>query len=162
MKHFEKTLLILSSPENVFSYADNHANFSAHMNQSSWMMGGGRMDTSTDEGHGQQIGSHIRMTGKVLGISVFLNEVVKDHKPPYLKTWETVGNIRLLVIGHYRMGFEITPQNEHSSLRVFIDYDLPTASAWLGRLFGEFYAKWCVNQMANGVRNHFTAGNHQN
>lgn len=162
MKHFEKSLLIPSSPKSIFDFADDHANFSAHMNQSSWMMGGGRMVTSTDEGHGQRIGSHIRMTGKVFGISIFLDEVVTDHNPPYTKTWETVGNPRLLVIGHYKMGFEITPQGKHSSLRVFIDYDLPSSNTWLGRLFGGIYAKWCVGQMANGVYNHFIANKHQN
>ena len=155
MKHYEKTILIPSNPENIFNFTDNHANFSAHMNQASWMMGGGRMDISTDEGYGRQIGSHIHMTGKALGISIFLDEVVTDHRPPRIKTWETVGNLRLLVIGHYKMGFEIIPQAEHSSLRVFIDYDLPTANVWLGRLFGNFYARWCVAQMIKGVSDHF-------
>lgn len=160
MRHFEKTLSIPASPEKIFEFADNHANFSSHMNRSSWMMGGGRMITTTDEGHGQQIGSHIRMTGKVLGISIFLDEVVTGHNPPHTKIWETVGNPRLLVIGHYKTGFEIMPQGEYSSLRVFIDYDLPTTNPWLGRLLGGLYAKWCVEQMLDGVYEHFTVINH--
>lgn len=155
MKHFEKTLLIPASPEEIFSYADNHSNFSAHMNQSSWMTGGGSMVTSTDEGHGQQIGSHIQMAGKAFGISLFLDEKVIDRRPPSVKIWETVGNLKLLVIGHYRMGFEIKSQGNDSLLRVFIGYDLPDKHKWLSRLFGGFYAKWCVEQMTNGVYQHF-------
>jgi len=43
----------------------------------------------------------------------------------------------LLVIGHYRMGFEITPSEPATALRVFIDYALPDkpAARWLGHLF---------------------------
>lgn len=154
-RHFEQCVAINADPAAVFAFADNHANFSAHMNESSWMMGGGSMTTSTDEGRGQIVGSHIRMTGKVLGLDIYLDEIVTLHESPYRKSWETVGDLRLLVIGDYRMGFEITPKNEHSLLRVFIDYNLPATKAWLGKLFGNFYARWCVRQMAAGVQNRF-------
>ena len=155
MKHSEDCVLIKAEVASIFAYADDHANLSSHMAQSSWMMGGGRMEIKSDDGYGQRVGSHIRLSGKVLGMLIFLDEVVTIHKSPFFKTWETVGDIRLLVIGHYRMGFEIKPQRDHSSFRVFIDYDLPLVNAWLGRLFGGFYARWCVTQMINGARNHF-------
>lgn len=74
-------------------------------------MGGGRMETMVDEGRGQKIGSHIRLSGKAFGISVALDEVVTRYEPPRFKTWETVGTPKLLVIGHYRMGIEITPRD---------------------------------------------------
>jgi len=28
-------------------------------------------------------------------------------------------------------------------------------NVWLGQLFSGVYAKWCVQQMIKGVRNHF-------
>ena len=42
-------------------------------------------------------------------------------------------------------------------MTVFIDYALPdgVVTYWLGRLFGGMYAKWCVNQMLDGVVTHF-------
>jgi len=122
--------------------------------QSYWMMGGGRMDIQADAGHGQVVGSHIRLSGKILGIHLFLDEVVTQYEPPYRKAWRTVGTPRLLVIGHYRMGFEINAENGGSKLRVFIDYELPTtpSTRWLGYLFGGIYAKWCVRQMIQSVR----------
>jgi hypothetical protein len=40
---------------------------------------------------------------------------------------------------------------------VFIDYELPSGVVTheLGRLFGNVYAKWCVDQMLEGVVQHF-------
>lgn len=122
------------------------------MTRPSWMMGGGRMDISADEGRGQKVGSHIRMRGKAFRIKMFLDEVVTQYDPPHVKVWETVGDIRLLVIGHYRMSVRVEAQNGHSLFRVSIDYDLPSKNAWLGRLLGRMYAKWCVNKIIEDVQ----------
>ena len=156
-RHYEDTIKINVNPETVFTYADDHTNFSSHMNKSSWMMGGGMMKTEVDAGKGQKVGSHIRMGGKVFGVNLFLDEVIIEHEPPYRKVWETVGKINLLVIDHYKLGFEIKQEGSSSELKVFIDYNLPRSLAtyWLGVLFGEMYAKWCVAQMINGVEERF-------
>lgn len=159
LRHYENSTAISASPSQLFAYVDDHKRFSSHMSKSSWMLGGGRMDVSTDEGHGQKVGSHIRMGGKAFGIGLTLDEVITRYEPPYLKTWETVGTPKLLVIGHYIMGIEIKPENTNSLLRVFIDYDLPKKNAWLGRLFSTAYAKWCVQQMIKGARNEFNLQN---
>lgn len=113
------------------------------------------METSVDEGQGQKVGSHIRMRGTAFGIKVSLDEIITRYEPPVAKTWETVGTPRLLVIGQYDMGIEIKPQDDKSELRVFIDYNLPSKNIWLGKLFGGIYAKWCVQQMIAGTRDHF-------
>src|SRR3989344_5777268 len=154
-KHYEDSMLIPAPAEELFAYIDDHTRFSSHMSQSSWMMGGGHMDVSVDEGRGQKAGSHIRLSGTAFGIKLFLDEVVMPHEPPRIKTWETVGNLKLLVVGHYRMGIEITPRGPGSLMRVYIDYDLPTPNAWLGRLFGGMYATWCVGQMIKGAEGQF-------
>ena len=155
LKHYGENALIGSSPENVFAYLNDHTRLSSHMSRSSWMMGGGRMQTEVDEGRGQKIGSHIRLSGKAFGINISLDEVVTCYEPPRLKIWKTVGMPRLLVVGHYRMGIEITPRNGIADLRVFIDYDPPQTNKWLGYLFGKAYARWCIRQMLYGIRDHF-------
>lgn len=155
MQHYEERALVHGSARQVFGYADDHAQFSSHMSRSSWMMGGGRMKTEVDKGRGQKVGSHIRMSGRIFGIMLFLDEVVTKHEPPRVKTWKTVGDLRLLVIGQYRMNIKVEPRGGHSLFRVSIDYDLPSTNAWLGLLFGGTYAKWCVRQMIKGVREHF-------
>jgi hypothetical protein len=74
-------------------------------------------------------------------------------RSPRLKVWETTDSPKLLVIGRYRMGFEIAPQGSDSRFRVFIDYALPetTPAGWLGHLLGRTYAKWCTHQMVDDV-----------
>jgi hypothetical protein len=124
------------------------------------MMGGGRMETETDEGNGQHAGSHTRMSGKVFGLRLHLDEVITDRTPPHQKVWETVGTPRLLVIGPYRLGFKIVPSGEASEITVFIEYALPSSPGGrlLGLLFGAMYAKWCVQQMVTGVDKRFVSG----
>lgn len=157
LRYYEESSFISVSPNEIFTYADNHANFSSHMNKPSWMMGGGSMITKIDDGKGKKVGSHIQMSGKVLGISLFLDEVVTVYEPPFTKAWQTVGDIQLLVIGHYRLGFEIKPHHDQSRMKVYIDYHLPELlfTRLLGYVFGPVYAKWCVRQMITGVVKHF-------
>lgn len=154
-RHYEESISIPRSAEDIFSYIDDHNNLSSHMNKSSWMMAGSRMETSIDAAHGQEVGSHIKMNGKIFGINLFLDEIITRREPPRAKAWETVGDLKLLVIGHYRIGVEIKPQDSNSSFRVSIDYNLPTTNAWLGKLFGGYYAKWCVEQMIKNTKNYF-------
>ena len=160
LRHYEESAVIPISPDQLFAYVDDHKRFSSHMNQSSWMMGGGKMNVSVDEGSGQKVGSHIRLSGKAFGVKLFLDEVVTQHEPPYVKTWETVGIPKLLVVGSYRIGIEIKPQDTRSLLRVYIDYDLPVTNVWLGQLFSGFYAKWCVRQMIRGASDYFALSSH--
>lgn len=72
--------------------------------------------------------------------------------------WETVGSPKLLVIGSYRMGFEVAARSGGSLLRVFIEYALPQAlpGRWLGRLFGRMYARWCTERMVSDAVRHFS------
>jgi len=148
-RHEESAGLVSAPVERVFAHVDDHARLSSHMSQSSWTMGGGRMDVVVDAGRGQCIGSLIRLDGTVFGVRLFVEEVVAEREPPYRKVWETVGVPRLLVIGSYRMGFELTPDAGGSRLRVFVDYVLPERgfARWLGRLFGRYYARWCTRRM---------------
>lgn len=121
------------------------------------MMAGGRMNIDQDEGRGQKVGSRIRIAGSVLGINLAVDETVIERDPPRRKVWETIGVPRLLVIGHYRMGFEVTPTDDAARLRVFIDYSLParSVSRWLGYLFAGYYAKWCTESMVDDAAKSF-------
>lgn len=149
LKHYQEVVDVVASPKEIFDYVDNHLNFSSHMNKSSMMMGGGKMKTELDADQGKVVGSHIKMSGNVLGINLFLDEVITQHIPPYRKVWETVGTPNLLVIGTYELGFEIAKENDKSEFKVFINYNLPEDGLFklLGFLFGGIYAKWCVHQM---------------
>jgi hypothetical protein len=157
LRHYESIGVVGTSAARLFTHLDDHARLSSHMSKSSWMMAGGRMDIEWDEGRGQQIGSRIRIAGSVLGIHLAVDETVIERDPPRRKVWETTGVPRLLVIGPYRMGFEITSTDDAARLRVFIDYSLParSLSRWLGYLFAGYYAKWCTERMVDDTAKSF-------
>ncbi|MBB4067256.1 SRPBCC family protein [Gellertiella hungarica] len=142
-----------ASPEAAFERLDDPTALGSHMQKPSAMMLGGTMRYELDGGRGRTVGSVIRMTGYVLGLRLFLEEVVIERSPPFSKTWETRGDIRLLVIGHYRMGFTITPQGNGSHVGMFTDYNLPDGQGWkiMGAVFAKFYARWCLRKMTEGL-----------
>jgi hypothetical protein len=141
----------------LFDFLDDPRRLGAHMSRASWMMAGGRMDYLLDEQQGRAVGSMIRLSGRAIGITLAVEETVIERVRPRRKVWQTVAEPRLLVIGAYRMGFDIEPRRPGSGLAVFIDYALPLALAArsLGRLFGGVYARWCVGRMAADAVHHF-------
>jgi len=157
--HFESSGFVPATPGELFSYVDDHERLSSHMTRSSWMMGGGRMDVHFDAGRGRRLGSRIRMSGRAFGLQLSLEEVVGEYDSPRHKSWETVGEPRLLIVGPYRMGFDVAPQTGGSNLRVFIDYELPhgTRARWLTKKLASWYAAWCTQRMVEDAVAHFAA-----
>ena len=117
------------------------------------------METEIDAGRGQTVGSRVRLSGRVFGVELSVEETVTERNPPRRTVWETTGAPKLLVSGHYRMGFELSTQGNGSMLRVFVEYSLPEKglARGLGRLFGRYYARWCTQQMVDDAVNHFEA-----
>ena len=155
--HFEASAFVTAPVDSVFAYVDDPAQLSSHMGKSSWMMGGGRMQTEVDAGRGQTVGSRIRLRGRVFGLDLAVDEIVIERVPPQRKAWQTIGSPRLFVIGHYRMGFEIASQENGSLLRVYINYALPQnmLARPFGLLFGRYYARWCTRQMVSNAAERF-------
>lgn len=162
--HEEAGVFVHATPDQVFAVIDDHSQLASHMSESSWMMGGGSMQVSVDESMGKAVGSHIRLAGKVCGIDMHVDEIVTERNPPLCKVWETTGKPELLVIGNYRMGFQLAPEGAGSHLNVFIDYELPEQGIgrWLGRWFGGWYARWCTRQMAEDAASKWNQSINQN
>jgi hypothetical protein len=156
--HHESRAVLNAPIAAAFAYLDDFRQLAAHMEKSSGMMLGSRMTIETDERGGRAVGSKVRMAGKMMGIALALEEVVTEREPPMRKTWQTV-DARLLVIGQYRLGFELSTEGVNSAVRIFIDYALPEKppARWLGRLFGRTYARWCTERMAADAVSHFSA-----
>jgi len=144
---------VAASAEMLFDYLDDQARLGSHMQKPSMMILGGRMSYEFDEAKGRDVGSVMKMHGNILGLRLFVEEVVIEHQRPWRKAWETRGRPNLLVIEAYRMGFEISTSGEASRLRVFIDYDYPATYVGrrLGPIFGPIYARWCVSRIAKSA-----------
>jgi hypothetical protein len=147
--HHQSEVDVAVDAQTLFDYLDDHRRLVGHMQKPSLMMAGTTMRTETDALRGQAVGSVIRMTGRVLGMNLLVEELVTERIPPLRKTWETLGEPRLLVIGGYRMGFTVEESVEGARLVVFIDYQLPArgVSRLLGFVFGQVYAGWCTQRM---------------
>jgi hypothetical protein len=151
--HFESSGALATSANVAFKYLDDQRHLGSHMTQSSWMMAGSRMEYVFDAAQGRSVGAKIGLRGKILGIPLTADEVVVDRVPPIRKVWETVGDTKLLVVGSYRMGFEVAPLGDNCRLRVFIDYQL--ADNLVGRLLGNAYARWCTKTMVRDAARNF-------
>jgi hypothetical protein len=153
----EASAQVPATADALFAFLDDPRSLGGHMEKPSAMMLGGSMRYAFDASGGQAVGSLISMKGEVLGLSLRLDEVVTERSPPTRKVWETRGAPSLLVIGPYRMGFEIAANGAQTRLRVFIDFDLPQRglSQLLGAWFGRSYARWCVGRMAKDAARHF-------
>jgi len=158
-RYEEFSILIRAPIDTVFAFLDDPMALAAHMRKSSMRMMGSRMAVEVDAGGGQALDSKVALHGKILGIPVSLEEAITERHEPYRKCWETIGTPRLLVIAHYRMGFELTPKDDATLTRVFIHYSLPVTppGSWLGSLFGAFYARWCTKTVGTDAAKHFNA-----
>jgi hypothetical protein len=157
-RHDECSAVVQATAEELFEHLDDHTRLSSHMRESSWAMGGGHMDIGMDANRGRAIGSRISLAGRVFGIRLAVDEVVTERVAPRRKVWETVGRPRLLVIGDYRMGFDIVARNRAAALEVFIDYTLPDdlPARWLARLLSRYYARWCTRRIVDDAATHFS------
>ena len=84
-RHNESTAQVRASPEELFQRLDDHSQLSGHMSKSSWMMGGGSERRRRMTG-GRSVGSHIRLSGRILGMQLYVDEVVTQRNPPFEKT----------------------------------------------------------------------------
>lgn len=155
--HHEAVADLPAAVDEVFAFLDDPQRLAAHMASRSPMMAGATMNTEVDAQGGQAVGSRIRLAGRVLGVSLSVDESITERVPPQRKVWQTLGEPRLLVIGRYRMGFDLQPLAGSTRVRLWIDHD-PPPRGWaraVGRLLGGWYARWCVDQMLRGCRQHF-------
>lgn len=152
-EHYEDSIFIPAPAQDVFNYVDDHSKYYSHVTKFA-QVAGGCMDLQMDEGHGQSVGSHIRLSGKVLGKSLSPEEVITKREPPHRKTWETVGIPKFLIVGQYNV--QIEPQGNGSVLRVTFYSDPPKESGALRRLFSKAYTKLCAREMIGVTRDYFT------
>jgi len=148
-RHLERTVLVATEPARLFAALDDPARFGAHMSKPSAAMLGGTMRYELDAAAGQAVGSIIRMTGNVLGLTLSVSETFIERMPPVRKVWETTGSPRLLILAWYRMGFDITLEGAGSRLTVFSDYRLPErmALATISRALGPACARCCLSRI---------------
>ena len=95
---FEHSATIVAPPQDVFDFLDDPERIGAHMSGGSPMMLGGAMRYRLDEGRGREVGSVIRIDGRMLGLALHVEEVIAERVPPVRKIWQTAGYQKMIVI----------------------------------------------------------------
>ena len=154
----EEVVAIVAAPrEKVFAFIDDPTRVAGHMSKASWRMAGATLQVRTDAGRGRHPGSRTRLAGRVLGMSLSAETEVLERDPPQFKSWRTIGPVRLLAIGAYRMSVRLDRVPGRSHVTIRIDYAPPGPRAGVaGRWAARAYARWCVRRMAADVAAAFT------
>ena len=80
--HAEAVCEVDARSSSVFEYIDRPELLSAHMARRSWQLAGASMAIETDAKGGRAVGSRIRLTGRMLGISLYVEGEVVQREPP--------------------------------------------------------------------------------
>lgn len=154
MKTISKSLLIHSTPEKIFAQMDDFSKTGMHMSESSMMMMGSKLKLEQLSTNPSGVGARYRWYGKMMGLTIDFTEAVTKWQPPLFKEWETVGDVKLIIMNWYKMWFEIIPAENGATVRLSISYLPPKQWFYLilSLLFAKWYCNWCINNMLNHTK----------
>lgn len=146
-----KFTLIHSTPEKVFQQMDDFSKTGMHMSQSSMMLMGSKLKLELLTPQQTGLGAKYRWYGKMMGMTIDFSETVTKWQPPLLKEWETIGEVKIIIMSWYRMWFEIISTENGTVTKLSISYLRP--KQWLYKilsfLFADMYCNWCLKNMLN-------------
>lgn len=154
MKTFTKSIIINSTPENVFAQMDDFGKTGMHMSESSIMMMGSKLKLAHLSTNPTGVGTKYRWYGKILGMTIDFIETVTKWQPPKHKEWETVYEAKIIIMSWYRMWFNITPSENGTIAKLSISYLPPNQLFYklLSFFFAKWYCNWCLDNMLKGTK----------
>ena len=146
--HFEQAIDIKARPQDVFAFVDDIHHTGWHMEKSSMPMMGGKMEVEILSKNRTGLGAAYRWTGRVLGMPIDFSETVVKYAKDKERVWRTIGEPKIIIIGHYEMGFKLTTIQRSTRLTIYISYELPKPlfGKFLGWLLSGWYSKWCLKK----------------
>jgi hypothetical protein len=159
MKTKLKSIIINSTPENVFACMDNLGNTGMHMTESSMMMMGSKLELKQLSENATGLNSRSRWSGKIMGFkmdfTVAVTKWIKDKE----KVWETVGETKMIILKWYRMHLIITPQGVNTRVELSIVYTKPDNIffRFIAFFLAPWYANWCLSNMLNDSKKNLEA-----
>lgn len=151
MKTVMKIKLFHASPEIVFNQIDDLGVTGMHMTKSSMMMMGSKLKLEYLTENKKGLGSKYRWTGKMMGLKMDFTVEVTKWAAGKEKTWETIGQSRLIIYSWYSMHLKIEETNEGTRAELSIGYERPKGIFFriLSFLLADWYCKWCLKNMLN-------------
>ncbi len=135
--------------EKVFGYLDDLGVTGMHMTQSSAMMMGSKLHLEYLVENHTGPGSKYRWTGKMMGMKMDFTVEVTKWIEGVEKTWETIGEARMIIYSWYRMHLLVYPKGDSAQAELSITYEKP--KGWFAKivsfLVADLYCNWCLKKM---------------
>lgn len=149
MKTLLRTATFSFQPDIVFECLDNLGVTGMHMTKSSSMMMGSKLDLKFLTENHTGLGTKYRWTGKMVGIKMDFTVEVTKWMPGEEKTWETIGDPKLIIYSWYQMHLLLTKIPNGTIAKLSISYKKPEGVFYkiLSFLFADWYCRWCLKHM---------------
>jgi hypothetical protein len=154
MKTKSRSIIIHSSPSQIFPHLDDFSKTGMHMSESSMMMMGSNLTLEQLSNNATGIGATYRWFGKVMGMTIDFSETVTKWESPISKEWETIGDAKIIIMSWYKMWFNIIGNDVSSTITLHISY-LPPKEWYfkiLSFFFGDWYCNWCLKNMLQSTK----------
>lgn len=154
MKTLERVALYPSPPEKVFQCLDDLSVTGMHMTQSSMMMMGSNLDLKFLSPNQTGLGTTYRWNGKMMGMQMDFTVKVTKWLPGEEKTWETIGESKMIIYSWYRMNLLLKTIPTGTSAKLSISYEKPEGlwNRLLSFFFANWYCRWCLRHMMEDCR----------
>jgi hypothetical protein len=143
-----------ASPAQVFRYIDDLGVTGMHMTESSMMMMGSKLHLNFLTENKTGLGSRYRWTGSMMGLKMDFTVAVTKWIDGKEKTWETVGQTKMIIYSWYRMNLVVRTIESLTEAELSISYEKPHGfiNKVLSFLFADWYCRWCLRQMLGDAK----------
>lgn len=149
MKTISRTQVFQQEPKQVFDCIDDLGITGMHMTQSSTMMMGSKLTLQYLTENHRGLGSKYRWTGNMMGMKMDFTVDVTGWTDSVEKTWETIGEAKLIIYSWYRMHLLVARKENLTVTELSITYKKP-ARWWqktLSFFLADWYCNWCLKSM---------------
>ena len=154
MKKVTRKLLINASTDAVFEALNDLGITGMHMSKSSAMMIGSRLTLEYLTDHHRGLGTKYRWSGTMLWLKMdFMVEVTKWSRGRE-KTWETIGESKMIIYSWYRIRLSIKPNVGGSEAELSISYEKThnRLARIISLLLADWYCNWCLKHMLQDAK----------
>jgi hypothetical protein len=143
-----------ASPEEVFRHIDDLGVTGMHMTKSSIMMMGSKLHLNFLTENKTGLGSRYRWSGSMMGLDMNFTVAVTKWVDGKEKTWETVGQTKMIIYSWYRMNLVVRTMESLTEAELSISYEKPCGfiNKVLSFLFADWYCRWCLRQMLGDAK----------
>jgi len=154
MKTITRTEVYDASPQKVFKYLDDLGVTGMHMTKSSAMMMGSKLHLEYLTPNHTGLASKYRWTGTMMGIKMDFTVEVTKWIDGAEKTWETIGEAKMIIYSWYRMHLLVKPTAGGSEAELSITYEKPKGrfAKILSFLLADWYCNWCLKNMLGDAK----------